>query len=71
MNQSLNQILDKDIIQLSTNSIPKGLVPLEELFDNNDVAEILGVKPNNEDVEDINIGTEQDPKIVKVASKLP
>ena len=53
----LNQIADKEIIQLKTNSIPKGLVPLEELFDNNFVAKSLGVKPNNEDVEDVNIGT--------------
>ena len=71
INQSLNQIVDKDIIQLSTNSIPKGLVPLEELFDNNDVGKIPGVKLNNEDVEDVNIRIEQDLKIVKVASKLP
>ena len=51
--------------------MPKGLVPLEELFDNNDVSKSLRVKPNNEDVEDINIGIEHNPKIVKVASKLP
>lgn len=50
MNQSLNQIAEKDIIQLSTNSIPKGLVPLEELFDNNDVIKSPGVKPNSEEV---------------------
>ena len=71
MNQSLNQIVEKYIIQLSTNSIPKGLVRLEELFDNNDVEKHLGVKPNIEEVQDVNIGTEQDPKVVKVASKLP
>lgn len=71
MNQSLNQIAKKVIIQLSTNSIPKGLVPLEELFDNNDVAKSLGVNPNNEELQDVNIGTKQDPKVVKVASKLP
>ena len=69
MNQSLNQIAEKNIIQLSTNSIPKGLVPLEVLFDNNDVAQSPGENPNNEEVEDVNIGTEQDPKVVKVASK--
>ena len=57
INKSLNQIAEKDIIQLSTHNIPKGLVPLEELFDNNDVAKSPGVKPNNEEVEDVNIGT--------------
>ena len=70
-NPSLNQILDKEIIQLSKNSIPKGLVPLEELFDYNNVSKSPGVKPNNEDFEDVNIGTEQDLKVVKIARKLP
>ena len=57
INHSLNQIAEKDIIQLSTNNIPKGLVPLEELFDNNAVAKSPGVKPNREEVQDVNIGT--------------
>ena len=56
---------------MSTNNISKGLVRLEELFDNNDVAKSPRVKPNNEEVEDVNIGIEQVPKVVKVASKLP
>jgi hypothetical protein len=33
-----NKIGDHEIVQLSTNRIPKGLVPLERLFDHNDVA---------------------------------
>ena len=66
----LNHIVDKEAIQLRTNSIPKGSIPLDKLFDNNDVAKSPAVKPNNEDVEDVNIGKEQGPKIVKVASKL-
>ena len=68
INQILNQVTEKYIIQLSTNNIPKGLVPLEELFDNNDVAKIPGVKPNSEEVQDVNIGTEKDPKVVKMAN---
>ena len=47
------------------------MVPLEELFDNNDVAKGPRVKPNNEEVEDVNIGAKQDRKVVKVDSKLP
>jgi len=31
------KITSHEIVQLSTNRIPKGLVPLERLFDNNDV----------------------------------
>ena len=32
-----NMIAGKEIIDLKTNNIPRGLVPLERLFDNNDV----------------------------------
>ena len=32
-----SRISDHDIIQLSNNFIPKGLIPLEKLFDQNDV----------------------------------
>ena len=55
---------------MKNNCIPKGLVPLESLFDNNDVAKNLGVKPSHEDVEDANIGIEQEPRLVKISRKL-
>jgi hypothetical protein len=46
-------------VQLPRNHIPKGLVPLERIFDNNDV-EIKGKVPNEEaDVAEYNIGTER------------
>ena len=32
-----SKITDHDIIQLSNNFIPKGSIPLEKLFDHNDV----------------------------------
>jgi hypothetical protein len=32
-----NMIVGQEIIDLKTNHIPKGLAPLETLFDNNDV----------------------------------
>ena len=70
LKNSLNQIAKKDMIQLSTNNIPKVLILLKELFDNNDVEKSPGVKPNSEDVQDVNIGTEKDPKVVKISSKL-
>ena len=34
----LAQIVGKDIIQLKSNTIPSGLVPLEEIFDSNDMS---------------------------------
>jgi hypothetical protein len=34
----LNKIAGRDIVQLPSNHIPRGLVPLERLFDSNDVS---------------------------------
>jgi ribonuclease HI len=53
----LNKFADHHIVQLPINHIPKGLVPLERLFDKNDVA--VKVK-----------GTEENPKYVKLSSSL-
>jgi len=52
------------------NLIPRGLVPLEKLFDPNDVAKDPQLVPSFEDVEDVNIGTEAYPKIVKFSRTL-
>jgi hypothetical protein len=66
----LNKIANHHIVQLPSNHIPKGLVPLERLFDGNDVA-VKG-KVSNEDakVTKCNIGTEEDPKFIKLSSNL-
>jgi hypothetical protein len=42
----LNKIVDHHIVQLPSNHIPKGLVPLEILFDRNDV--VVKVKGSTE-----------------------
>jgi ribonuclease HI len=65
-----NQIAGRDIVQLKSNIIPKGLVPLENLFDNNDVARSPKITVNEGDVEDCNIETPEDPKIIKLSKKL-
>jgi hypothetical protein len=61
-----NQIDGRDIVQLKNNIIPKGLVPLENIFDNNDVARNPKITANDEDIEDCNIGTQEDPNIIKL-----
>jgi hypothetical protein len=48
-----NKIAAHEIVQLSTNRIPKGLVPLERLFDNNDVAVKLQTAEKESDVSNI------------------
>jgi hypothetical protein len=66
----LNKIVDHHIVQLPNNHIPKGLVPLERLFDRNDVAVKGKVSNEDVDVAECNIGTEKDPKFVKLSSSL-
>ena len=61
----------KDIVQLKSNHIPRGLIPLEPLFDQNYVAKEPKVEPTTDAVEDIDISTESDPKIIKLSKKLP
>ena len=45
-----NQIAGRDIVQLKNNIIPKGLVSLEKLFDENDVPKNPKIIANDEDV---------------------
>jgi hypothetical protein len=55
---------------LPSNHIPKGLVPLERLFDRNDVAVKIKGSTEDVDVTKCNFGTEEDPKYVKLSSSL-
>jgi len=57
-------------VNLKNNIIPKVLVPLENIFDNNDVARNPKIIANYEDIEDCNIGTQKDPKIIKLSKTL-
>ena len=66
----MNNIYGKEILQLKGNSIPRGLVPLENKFDPNDVAKQPQLLPSCEDVEDVNIGTEYQPKVINISRTL-
>lgn len=62
--------LEKDILQLKTNKIPKELVELERLIDNKDMANF---KPNTgscEEVEKINLESENNHREVYIGKKL-
>ena len=65
-----NRFGSHEIIQLPTNRIPKGLVPLEKLFDHNDVAVKLEKKKDDSDTFQFNMSDEKDPKFVNLASHL-
>jgi ribonuclease HI len=69
-NEFSNKIVDHHIVQLPSNHIPKGLVPLERIFDSNDVAVTYKRPIDDTDVAKCNIGTDQDPKFVKLSSSL-
>jgi hypothetical protein len=66
----LNKIADHKIVQLPNNHIPRGLVPLERLFDRNDVVVKIQGSTENVDVTECNLGTKKDPKYVKLSSIL-
>ena len=55
---------------MKNNSIPKGIVPLEDLFDKNDVAKNPKVTPNNDEVKYFNISTDVEPKRIKLSKAL-
>ena len=54
------------VLQLKNNSIPKGLIPLEKLFDQNDVFKSPKIQADDEEVESCNLGTVAMPKMIKL-----
>ena len=66
----LTQLESKDIIQLKSNTIPRGLVPLEEMFDSNDVASNPKVARSDAKVEEFNIGIEKESKVIKISKNM-
>ena len=72
MSKNLKQTSrDQKIIQLKDNILPRGLVPLERLFDANDVAVNQKKVAQDGEMEDCNLGTQHEPKIVKLFKGVP
>jgi len=68
-----DQIIEEDqvdILQLKDKNIPKGLIPLEDLFDQDDVARKNTLVPIEKGVEDVNIGIAEKPKMIKLSKSL-
>ena len=65
-----NSLRGEDIVKLKSNYIPRGLIPLEKLFDQKYVAIDPKMKPIDDVVEDKNIGTEENPRIIKLSRNL-
>lgn len=67
-NMEVNQT---EVLQLKDNIIPKGLIPSEELFNQEYVAKKPTLLPIEKGVEDVNIGSTENPKMVKLSKALP
>jgi len=59
-----------EVLQLKNNLIPKGLIPLEKLFDQNDVFKAPKLQADEEEVESCNLGDSLVPKMVKISKFL-
>jgi ribonuclease HI len=66
----LNKITDHQIIQLPSNHILKGLIPLERFFYGNDVAVKGRISGDDANMTECNIGTPEEPKLVKLSRSL-
>ena len=60
-----------ETLQSNDEILPKGLSPLEELFDFNDVAKKPKLEPVETEVEECNIGSEIKPMMIKLSKTLP
>lgn len=55
-------MVGKKKLQLKGNAIPHGLVPLERLFNKDDIASKKIALEKDEQVEDCNIGSKEEPR---------
>ena len=62
---------ESEVINLKGNHLPKGLTPLEDLFDSNDIPKKPKMEPLKADIEEYNLGTEENPKMIKLSKSLP
>ena len=67
---SENEIVGHKIIELKGNFIPKGLVPLERIFSKDYILLKPTMQSSEEDVISCNIGTEEQPRMVKILKYL-
>jgi len=61
LNETYENPEELEVLQLKDNVLPRGLVPLEELLEFNDVAKKKKIEPIGAKVEDCNIGTAKNP----------
>jgi hypothetical protein len=55
------------MLVLKNRQIPRGLIALDRLFDHDDIPLKSTLRPQPEEVEECNIGTVENPKLVKIS----
>ena len=65
-----DKVGDQNIVQLPRNYIPQGLVPLENLFDHNDVPFKPAKKEKDPAIKEQNIGSQSHPKSINLSTEL-
>lgn len=64
-------MVGQKILQLKENTIPRGLVPLERIFNKDDIASKQTTPEKEETVEYCNIGLEEEPRMIKLSKEIP
>jgi hypothetical protein len=65
-----DKITNHHMLLLTNNHIPKGVIPLERLFYQDDIPLNSTLRPQPKEVEDCNVGTNENPKMVKISKYL-
>ena len=63
-----DKVADQNIVQLPNNYIPQGLLPLEELFDHNDIHFKPAKKDPDPSIQEKNIGSQSHPKLINLST---
>ena len=61
---------EKNIVQLPSNYIPRGLVPLEKLFDHNDIPFKPAKGELDPAIQEQNIGSQSHPKLINLSTRM-
>ena len=61
---------DLEVLQCKDDTLPRGLTPLEKLFYFNDVAKKPKIESTETNVEECNIGSIKEPKMIKLSKTL-
>ena len=65
-----DKVTKYNIVQLPSNYIPRGLVPLEELFDHNDIPFNPTKRELDPAIHKQNIGSQRHPKLINLSTRL-